>query len=73
MTDSTGHSADVVTLTAEVIAFGRGRQGYKNGAQQPENAWTDAEWRGRLNQGQAYWLGWMTERALTLLPKGEVS
>ena len=63
---------NTVKLTAEVIAFGRGRQGYRNGSPMPENVWTDEQWRGRLNTGQAYWLGWMSERALVLLPTGEV-
>lgn len=63
---------NVVVLTSEAIAFGRGRQAYKRRAECPPDpgGW---DRKTKVNTEQAYWLGWMTERALTLLPTGEVS
>ena len=62
---------NVVILTSEAIAFGRGRQAYKRRAECPPDpgGWGKA----KVNTEQAYWLGWMCERALSLLATGEVS
>lgn len=59
--------AHAVKLTKREIWFGKGRVSYRRGDHLPENIWPDEEWRGALNEGQCFWLGYMVERGLRIM------
>jgi len=57
----------VIQIDRRELAFRNGMKLFVDGRPCPDNVWSDDEWAGVLNEGQARWLGWMLGRARKLL------
>lgn len=65
MTDKTT-GGEVVEVSPSLLAFMSGQRAFRAGEPQPEDVWTDDQWRGPCCPGQCRLLGWRLERAMQI-------